>query len=358
MSNVARFLDRANAAASAKHPLRLTVREFLAEWDAYKRGSQIVAKITDDLEQYGLATVPPFTQPGIDEELQLVLRGRAGTSPAPGPSKAANSGTLSAAARQLLASVPTDGSSIGGAALRSAVDLDDAVYAAALSEVQRSGQVIVGPGRGGSIRRSSASTTEPPETLAQQKKAEKSLYQPFLHWLRSSWPASLDQDEDKLREAEITATPKGYKQNTGRWRRPDVTELSVYRYELLPPAQRIQLELSSYEIKPQGVDLIAAVLEAAAQARWSHRSTLVIEAPSKDWTAPARISSEVRRFGVGLYYMTKVDERPGGTERYDIRVVLEPSLQSPDPEDLQDAIGHFVALVPGLKRKYLGAIAT
>jgi hypothetical protein len=291
----------------------------------------------------------------MDQELQLVLAGPFGAAPASGRSRSPSSATLSTAARQLLASVPTDGSSIGGAALRSAVDLDDAVYAEALREAQRSGQVIVGPGRGGSIRRASASTTEHLETPAQQKKAEKSLYQPFLHWLRSSWPASLDEDEDKLREAEITATPKGYKQNTGRWRRPDVTELSVYRYDLLPPAQRIQLELSSYEIKPQGVDLVAAVLEAAAQARWSHRSTLVIEAPSKDWAAPARISGEVRRFGVGLYYMTKV---AGGTDRYDVRVVLEPSLQSPDPEDLQDAIGHFIALVPGLKKKYLVAIAS
>lgn len=152
MSIAASFLDRAKAAANAKHPLSLTVRDFLAEWDAHKRGSQIVAEITDDLEQYGLATVPPFTQPGMDGELRLVLAGPSGATSAPGRSRGPGSATLSAAARQLLASVPADGSSIGGAALRSAVDLDDTVYAEALREAQRSGQVIVGPGRGGSIR--------------------------------------------------------------------------------------------------------------------------------------------------------------------------------------------------------------
>jgi hypothetical protein len=42
--------------------------------------------------------------------------------------------------------------------------------------------------------------------------------------------------------------------------------------------------------------------------------------------------------------------------RYDVRVVLEPGLQSPDPADLQDAIEHFLSLVAGLKKRYKTAI--
>lgn len=354
MSVAAVFLHKAKAAAKAHHPMRLTVRDLLAEWEAEKRGSFIVQEMTEDLQEAGLTTQPPFTVAGLDDEIVVVTApehpgaGARGTKAKPPVSS-----VLSAAGRQLLASVPPDGSSIGGAALRSAVGLDNDRYAEALSEVQRKGLIVVGPGRGGSIRRLNGSVSP---VSTGPRKPESTLYEPFLQWLRSSWPPSWDEDEDKLREAQVTATPKGYKQKTGRWRRPDVTELRVYRYELLPPAQRIQLELSSYEIKPQGADLVEAVFEAASQARWAHRSTLVVEAPAKDWVASARILGDVRRFGLGLYYMTKVEATKESHERYDVTVVLEPSLQAPEPEDLQEAIEYFLGLEPGRRKKYKAAI--
>lgn len=357
MSVAATFLEKARASANADRPLRLTVREFLDEWDAKKRGSLIVQEITEDLQEYGLTAIPPFTEPDMDDELEVVTAQREVSERTTRTKKSSlGEAPIGFTARQLLAAVPVDGSSIGGAALRSAVDLDDDRYAVALRELQRSGQIIVGPGRGGSIHRARTSEEPSAPTPAQEKKAEASLYEPFLQWLRSTWPPSLDEDEDTLRDAAITATPKGYRQRTGRWRRPDVTELRVYRYELLPAAQRIQLELSSYEVKPQGADLVEAVFEAASQARWAHRSTLVIETPDKEWVAADRIASEVRRFGLGLYYMTKLEATKSNAARYDVRVVLEPGLQSPDPADLQDAIGHFISLVPGLKKRYKTAI--
>jgi hypothetical protein len=172
-----------------------------------------------------LATAPPFTEPGMDDEHGGVTRVCSEEGPrTPATKKSSpDEGPLSLAARQLLASVPVDGSSMGGASLRSAVDLDDDRYAVALRELQRSGQIIVGPGRGGSIRRSRSLEASSAPTPAQEKRAEAGLYEPFLQWLGSTWPPTLDEDEDTLREATITATPKGYRQKTGRWRRLDVS---------------------------------------------------------------------------------------------------------------------------------------
>jgi len=261
---------------------------------------------------------------------------------------------LNKIARQVLNEIPTDGSSIGGAALRSAVSADNDAYSAALNELQQSGAITVGPGRGGSIKRQSRieeSPIERPTTL------EKDLYQPFVDLLRSSW---VTPNSDTLQEALVTATPRGYKQKSGSWTRPDVTELRVDRYELLPQGQRIQLEVSSYEIKPRGTPQIEWVFEAASHARSAHRSTLVLDTPDAKWIADDRFIGEVRRFNLGLYYMTLAETDRSATPRYDLRVVLEPGLQSPEPGDLQEAIDRFINLskATDFRQRYRGAIGS
>jgi len=264
-------------------------------------------------------------------------------------SSAAVTTELTKTAVRILDNIPVDGISIGGAALRSAVSVDNDSYRLSLHELQDKGLVSVGPGRGGSIRRSTIVEASPAVVSTGGATLERDLYQPFIEWLQSSWPAT---SGESLQEAMITATPKGYKRDSGIWTRPDVTELRVDRYELLPQGQRIQLELGSYEIKPKGVTRVEWVFEAAAHARWAHRSSLVLETPDMAWKADERIIGEVRRFNLGLYYMTLAQGR-----RYDIRIILEPGLQTPEPADLRDTIQRFLTSRKlDLMQRYRGVI--
>lgn len=271
-----------------------------------------------------------------DELIQekLAIRDRNRMRRAPAASLVAG---LSKTAVRILDNTPVDGTSIGGAALRAAINLDNDAYSKGLRELQQSNAITVGPGRGGSIRRTSSIDPSPSEGAATVAPArlEKDLYRPFVEWLQSSWP---EVSSDSLQEAMITATPRGWKKDSGTWTRADVIQLRVDRYELLPRGQRTQLELSSYGIKPRGVPRVEWVFEAAAQARWAHRSTLVIETPDSTWAAEERIVNEVRRFNLGLYYMTR-----NKSSQFDVRVILEPGLQSPEPGDLEEAIRRFIS---------------
>jgi hypothetical protein len=261
---------------------------------------------------------------------------------------------LTRTAKQILGVIPADGSSIGGASLRSRVPLDNETYSRGLRELREAGAITIGPGYGGSIRRTSSVDETPPEPPS--KLLEKDLYEPFVAWLRSTWPESSNEG---LQEVQQTATPKGYARKSGTWSRADIVELRIDRYHLLPPAHRIQLELSSYELKRKGTPQIEWIYEAAAQARWAHRSTLVLEAQDSAWRPDERFVGDVRRFGLGLYLIYRNEAGvSGGRSDYQVTVLMEPSLQPPEPSELHSAIERFIDLSdsPDLLQRYRGAI--
>ena len=143
----------------------------------------------------------------------------------------------------LLAALPADGSTVGNYSVRSQLALDDDTYAEAKRELREKGLIKVGVGYGGTVARVSAvpdakAVDELP--VAGLVRKEQELYEPFADWLRSSLA---DQDL-AFAEARITAPPTGYKRNSGRWSRPDVTAVQVFRYEWLPD---ISVEVSTYD---------------------------------------------------------------------------------------------------------------
>jgi hypothetical protein len=257
---------------------------------------------------------------------------------------------LSQTAKQILLAIPADGSSIGGASLRSIVRLNNETYSRDFRQLIEMGAITVGPGHGGSIRRTSAVNEAPPERASTV--LEKDLYAPFLAWLRSTWP---ENSGEGLQEAIDASTPKGHKKSSGTWSRADIVELRIDNYGLLPAGHRIQLELCSYELKRQGTPQIEWIYEAAAQARWAHRSTLVLEAPDSAWRPEERFLGDLRRFGLGLYLMHK---GKGDRSDYEVTVLMEPSLQRPEPSELHGAIQRFIAQTesPDFFVKYKGAI--
>ncbi|MET8854433.1 CBS domain-containing protein [Amycolatopsis sp. NPDC004625] len=57
--------------------VQLTVREFIGVWDVVSRSKSAIAQIRHDLAEFGLSTVPPFTEVGIDDKVAVVPIGTA-----------------------------------------------------------------------------------------------------------------------------------------------------------------------------------------------------------------------------------------------------------------------------------------
>ena len=123
--------------------------------------------------------------------------------------------------------------------------------------------------------------------------------------------------------------------------------IRVERYDLLP--QKV-LEVSSYEIKPNIDSQVEWVFEAASHGKWAHRTSLVLEKPAdRGGLRDERILGDIKRFSVGLYYMTQTS--PG---HFDVKQILEPGLQAPEPADLNEAIERFLSEDKELQSRYKG----
>jgi hypothetical protein len=286
------------------------------------------AESLDELLATGLAT--------------LIGKGRAART-------TAGAGDMSIDAAMLLAAIPSDGSTVGNYSLRSQLDLDDETYAEAKGELRTAGLIKIGVGYGGTVARVSAipgaGVAEKPSP-AGLVRLENELYEPFAEWLRSSLA---DQDL-AFAEARITATPKGYKAGGGKWSRPDVTAVHVFRYDWLP---EITVEVSSYEIKrAPDARKLESVYEAAAHGRWAHRASLVVEHAEDADPVPSPIYDEILRFRLGLYAMRR---RSGGG--FDVREIIKPPLtHESQPEDVNELIGYFLGDKRELRNDYLKAI--
>lgn len=318
-SNTHALLDLLNVKGRASNMGRLKAKLGLDD-DEY-------AEAQDSLIEAGLAT--------------LVGKGRIART---------NVGTdLSVEAAMLLAALPPDGSTVGNYNVRSQLALDDETYAQAKRELRSAGLIKVGVGYGGTVARASALPGTPAieePSSAGLVKLETELYEPFAEWLRSSFA---DQDL-AFAEARITATPKGRKRGSGRWSRPDITAVQVFRYDWLPD---ITVEISSYEIK-RSIDAkkLESAYEAAAHGRWAHRASLVVEQAEDTDAVPAAVFDEVRRFRLGLYAMRR---RPEGG--FDVREVIKPPLtHESQPEDVNDLLGYFLGENRALRQSYLKAI--
>jgi hypothetical protein len=249
----------------------------------------------------------------------------------------------------LFTALPSDGSSVGNYSLRSQLELDDKTYSEAKRELRDKGLIKVGVGYGGTVARVSAvpATKAVEEPLqAGLVKLERELYEPFADWLQSSLA---DQDL-KFAVARITATPRGHRRSSGRWSRPDVTAVQVFRYDWLP---EITVEVSTYEIKlAADAKRLESVYEAAAHGRRAHRASLVVEHAEGQDAVPEPILNEVRRFRLGLYAVRRRSE--GG---FEVREIIKPPLtHESQPEDLNELLGYFLGENRELRQSYLKAI--
>jgi hypothetical protein len=258
-------------------------------------------------------------------------------------------GDLSIDAQMLLSKLPDDGSTAGNYSLRSQLELDDETYARAKRELRDRGLIKVGVGYGGTVARTAATsrapTPEPPRAGRHLVTRESELYEPFADWLRSS----LEDQELAFSHVKITGTPRGYRRGGGKWSRPDVTAVQVFRYEWLP---EVSVEVSSYELKRvPDAEKLESVYEAAAHGRWAHRASLVVE-QEEDELPPPAILDEVRRFRLGLYSMRRREDG-----KFDVKEHIKPPLTTDSqPEDLNDLLSYFLGESRTLREQFRRAI--
>ena len=264
---------------------------------------------------------------------------------------------LSPEAAELLKELPPDGTTVGNLRLRSLLPFDDETYMRAKRELVEAQLATKGVGHGGTLARTSPELVAGPEastTDARLVKREDELYEPFVEWLQR---IAFDSDDPQqpFAHAVKTATPKGHKRGSGKWSRPDVTAVSVTRFPWLPTAT---VDVSVYEIK-RSVDALKleSVYEAAAQQRWAHFANLVVEMdPGAVSVDPEKVLGEVilgqiRRFGLGLYTMTR-----RGSDDFDTKEALPAIRQKPDDEQVNEFLQSFFDRHKNLSEVYRQAI--
>ena len=254
----------------------------------------------------------------------------------------------------ILAGLPRDGSTKGNIQLRSLLDIEDDTYAAAKQELLDAGLVRAGIGRGGTLARVEIQSVTEETAGRSLVRRESELYEPFAKHLRKDLDAEKDVDRAvRFGHAFVSATPSGHKRNSGRWSRPDVTQIRVASYpvEFLPA---VTVEVSAYEIKRKAdAEKLESVYEAAAHGRWAHMANLVVELQSDEDPVSLPIQAEADRLGIGLYTMCR---REDGTFRVRQVIEAQPWVKAPELKNVDELLTRTFRDDTDLRQKYKEAI--
>jgi hypothetical protein len=235
----------------------------------------------------------------------------------------------------LLARVPADGTSIGNTALRTDLEWTEERYYRARNLLVDAGQLLLGRGRGGSVKRVILEPTAPrevPEAPLEQQEAaepapyaEDALYDPIVRVLRSEFV-----QEQRLQQAwfEITAR-QGRRSTGGKWTRPDIAGASVRRFKYLTG---IHLDVWTFEVKPKGACDVSGVFEAAAHSRAATRSCVLFHQPDFEEDERVRVVHEAQRLGIGLIEFND----PANYDTWEI--IVPPVRRQPEPEAVEEFI--------------------
>lgn len=209
------------------------------------------------------------------------------------------------------------------------------------------GELVRGPGRGGSVRivaEVEASTLDDDEEAAEPTSTpvepdpapatEADLYPAIERVLRESWAKDLG-----FAWSHVAVTARqGRRATGGRWTRPDLTVLSLKRYRYLPG---LHMEVWSFEVKLLQFLDVSAVYEAVAHTRFSTRAYLIFPLPERPDESQTSLLEEVEaeaaRHGVGI--ITVIDA--GDYSTWEERV--KPIRTNAEPERINEFIGQQVS---------------
>ena len=196
------------------------------------------------------------------------------------------------------------------------------VYWQVRNSLIEDGKLERGRGKGGAV-----SLVERRQTTAATRgkrfRRESHIYEPFHNTIQKDWV----QEHGIVDYASEISAHKGSKDTGGKWTRPDVTLVSVGKYELIPGKT---IEITTFEIKPVNKLGIEGVYETASHSAYANKSYLAIHLP----TSPDReglqdvldrLEKECVRFGIGLILF----EDPSSWQTFE--VVVEAQHKTPEP---------------------------
>jgi len=208
------------------------------------------------------------------------------------------------------------------------VEITDDEYWAIRNALIDDGKIACGRGRGGSIYLVPPNTDlEADANCDNRGKAERKLYPDILKIIEGPWALSRNHVEENS-FACITA----YAKVPGKWRNPDLSMVSIVGYDFIPGKT---MELTTFEVKPNGGFSVEGIFETASHLVFGHRSFLMIQDKDKQRDADpnfARLLTLLPRFGVGLVLF----EDPGNYATYEI--IAEAEYKTPAPSAVSEFI--------------------
>lgn len=244
-----------------------------------------------------------------------------------------------------LEAVRTANGKIGNRSLREVLDWADEKYWRIHQQLFEAGKIEKGRGNGGTVilvgdtnpvavadvaardNRESKLISEA-TAIPQTDIRELELYPPVLRQLEQNWAKRLGLDEC---HCEITAQ-QGRRDTGGSWSRPDLTVVSLKKYEFLP--DKI-LDVFSFEVKAAYDVSIKGVLEALAHREAATKSYVVYHTAGRDFRdfpEAVRIEEISVRHGIRVYAAKEIDDFETWEE------VANATRGHPDPDNLETFI--------------------
>lgn len=175
----------------------------------------------------------------------------------------------------LLGIVPEEGASIENKAIREKLNWDEDTCIAVRARLIEGGKLVLGRGRGGSVRRvleqvntlpfpDRSTSTSSSGVSGSAFDGELALYLPMIEVLRTRW--AKEQPFDKIL---VEGPSQGGRRRDGIWARPDITLLAMTTYTYVPGRH---FEVTTFEVKHYKGLNVTAVYEALAHRRSATRS--------------------------------------------------------------------------------------
>lgn len=249
-------------------------------------------------------------------------------------------------ATQMLNLVPDDGSPIGNVTLRQKLPEIDRQfwgvednYWSVRNELVNRGRLLLGKGKGGSVRKPHGVESQGPapgQGLSDEEGVlrEQDLYEPMFSVVENRWFRDRRFNDSV---AELTAN-QGSRPTGGRWSRPDIIAAGI---RVLPYVPTKAIELVTFEIKHYAKLDVMAVYEALAHRRAAHRAYVLVFMPEEireKWQNELDIvHQEAENHGVGLIVAAKPDKYEEWEE------LAEGVFTAPDPVRMNDMIASQVS---------------
>lgn len=245
----------------------------------------------------------------------------------------------------LLELVPKDGSAIGNVTLLNLLKWEKDKYWRVREGLLSSGTLEQGKGKGGSVRRanqngSAVLVTKPSPS---RNAPEGQLYEPLLQVLSKEWAPEMRIESDQI-HFEITAR-QGKKNTGGTWTRPDITAVSVRRFQYLIGDF---FDVWTFEVKPVEAFDVTAIFEAASHASRATRSYALLQVPenvgSTEQELIDRCAREAARLRVGLITFSSASDF----------ATWETKVEAPRLETAPEALDEFISHLSAQAKERIG----